>query len=320
MPDTLAHSRADPNRQTTQVCVLFTGMSPRQAINPSPAKASRDESRDLLQHRALEVVGTLRTERLIASRLVCDRTWADRGQREYNDPFGRIFCLAAGGARVMHHGRTFEMRPGWLYAIPAFTPSRYICDNRMDLFYLHYRADVLGALEPFEYFGWDFAVPARPAGEVRRIWDRIIRQGPSPTTASVLDQDAAVRQFLALFAATRRHDIRRSPSLHRFHPVFSHVERNLHRPLPLAELAALVHLHPTYFSNTFTQSIGMTPVRYVTRKRIERAQNRLLGSTAPIKEIAAGLGFADVFYFSRTFRRIVGVPPSDYRAFARSAP
>ena len=266
-----------------------------------------------------DIMGTLRTERLVARRLHCDRWWGENGQHEYNDPFGRIFSLVSGSAKVSHHGRTFELKPGWLYAIPAFTPSRYQCEH-MELYYLHYRANVLNALEPFEYFGWDFEVPAHPTAEVRCIWNLLIREESPQSETLTLKQDAGVRQFLALFASVHRNESIETQSLHRFHPVFSHVERNLHRALPLAELAALVHLHPTYFSNTFTRAAGLTPTEYVIRKRVERAQTQLLGTSAPLKEIAAQLGFADVFYFSRTFRRIVGVPPSEYRVRALIAP
>jgi AraC family transcriptional regulator of arabinose operon len=294
-------------------------MHPRNAAKRDLKGVLQDPAHDILQFSANEIIGTLRTQRLVARRLHCDRWWGEYGQHEYNDPFGRIFSLVSGSAKVSHHGRTFELKPGFLYAIPAFTPSRYQCDH-MELFYLHYCANVLSALEPFEYFGWDFEVPARPTAEVRRIWNLLIREESPQNEPLALQQDAGVRQFLAHFASVHRDESVETQSLHRFHPVFSHVERNLHRPLPLAELAALVHLHPTYFSNTFTRAAGLTPTEYVIRKRVERAQTQLLGTSAPLKEIAAQLGFTDVFYFSRTFRRIVGVPPSEYRARALIAP
>jgi two-component system response regulator YesN len=87
----------------------------------------------------------------------------------------------------------------------------------------------------------------------------------------------------------------------------------LQRPISLVDMAEVVHLNPTYFSNLFADFMGERPVEYLNRKRIERAQLLLLSTNLPLKEIAAGTGFSEANYFSRVFSKHIGMPPQKYR-------
>jgi len=88
----------------------------------------------------------------------------------------------------------------------------------------------------------------------------------------------------------------------------------MRRPIALADLASVVELHPTYFSDQFKKVVGVRPLDYLMRRRIERAQYLLLTSHASVKEIADAVGIGDAAYFSRVFTRLCRVAPSEYRA------
>ena len=105
--------------------------------------------------------------------------------------------------------------------------------------------------------------------------------------------------------------------LARFRAVFDHVEANLGRRIRLAELAGLVHLQPTYFSNLFSKLVGCPPMKYVMRRRIAASQAMLWRRELSLRRIALDLGFVDEFHFSKAFKREVGVPPSVYRTRER---
>ena len=99
----------------------------------------------------------------------------------------------------------------------------------------------------------------------------------------------------------------------RFEPVLSHIDEHLDQPIELEDLAALVHLHPTYFANEFSRRFNVPPRRYVNQKRMERAQHLLHASAQPLQRIAAQVGYEDVYYFQRVFKKFVGVSPGAYR-------
>jgi transcriptional regulator GlxA family with amidase domain len=92
----------------------------------------------------------------------------------------------------------------------------------------------------------------------------------------------------------------------------AYMERHLDQPLHVATLAALANLSPSHFFALFKQQTGCTPMVYFTRLRMQHAR-RLLGSgSASVKEVAAALGYADPFYFSRVFKSVNNIAPSKF--------
>lgn len=88
---------------------------------------------------------------------------------------------------------------------------------------------------------------------------------------------------------------------------------HLNEPLQVATLAAQVNVSSSHYFALFKQWMGCPPMDYFTRLRMHHA-SCLLGSTsASVKEVAAALGYDDPFYFSRVFKAIHRVPPSQYR-------
>ena len=92
------------------------------------------------------------------------------------------------------------------------------------------------------------------------------------------------------------------------------LEENLHRTLELAELAARANLSKNQFLRVFKKAFGTTPIDYLIKRRIHKAQRLLEDTSLPISQIAFDTGFADSNYFSRRFRQVVGQSPRDYRS------
>jgi AraC family transcriptional regulator len=83
--------------------------------------------------------------------------------------------------------------------------------------------------------------------------------------------------------------------------------------LALDELAAAAHLSPHHFLRRFTAATGTTPVRYLTRLRMERAMDLLRTSTLPIEEVGRRCGYSNPSAFSAAFRRHAGRTPTEHR-------
>jgi AraC family transcriptional regulator len=91
------------------------------------------------------------------------------------------------------------------------------------------------------------------------------------------------------------------------------VDARFATPLPLAEVARHVGVHPVHLARTFRRVHQITFAGYVRHVRIEFARRELAGSAAPLGDIAVAAGFCDQSHFSRLFKRYTGLTPAEYR-------
>jgi AraC family transcriptional regulator len=98
------------------------------------------------------------------------------------------------------------------------------------------------------------------------------------------------------------------------------IDAELHEPLSLERLAAVVALSPYHFARAFKASTGMPPHRFVTQRRMDRAMTLLTTTRASVMEIAYAVGFGNVSHFRRLFRRHTGFLPGSVRDTASFDP
>lgn len=89
---------------------------------------------------------------------------------------------------------------------------------------------------------------------------------------------------------------------------------NLHRGLTIAALADFAGMSERNFLRRYRAATGTTPSRAIERLRIDAARNQLAGARPSIKDVARRCGFGSEESMRRSFIRVLGVPPSDYRA------
>jgi iron complex transport system substrate-binding protein len=85
------------------------------------------------------------------------------------------------------------------------------------------------------------------------------------------------------------------------------------------ELAGLYGCSASYLARLFKNQLGVGPIEYLIHVRIHKAKQLLLKSEARIQEIAGSVGYADVYYFSRLFKKHTGCSPLQFRADKRQA-
>jgi AraC-like DNA-binding protein len=92
-----------------------------------------------------------------------------------------------------------------------------------------------------------------------------------------------------------------------------HVDLHYQRDLDLDSLAKVASVSKFHFVRCFEAAYGETPIRYLTRRRIERAQDLLRNANLTITEICMVVGFASLGSFSSRFTQLVGETPTAYR-------
>ncbi|SCG75533.1 helix-turn-helix domain-containing protein [Micromonospora humi] len=91
------------------------------------------------------------------------------------------------------------------------------------------------------------------------------------------------------------------------------MDRAYAQPLDIPALARIAHVSEAHFIRTFRATFGETPHRYLQRRRVERAMSMLRETDRDVTDVCLAVGFASLGTFSRTFREIVGMSPSDFR-------
>ena len=98
----------------------------------------------------------------------------------------------------------------------------------------------------------------------------------------------------------------------RLYPAVRWLERHYHEEISVPKLAEMCRMSESGFRKRFTEELGVSPVRYRLERRIEQAKRLLQHEALSIGEVAQGVGFSDLNYFCRIFRKITGMTPGEY--------
>jgi AraC family transcriptional regulator, L-rhamnose operon transcriptional activator RhaR len=104
-----------------------------------------------------------------------------------------------------------------------------------------------------------------------------------------------------------------SRALLRIGEAISHLEKNFKEPIDLEQLARIAHMSTRNFMRSFQAAMGNSPIAYLIQIRVNEAASLLRRSENTVTEIAFQVGFADSNYFTRQFRTLLAVTPSQYR-------
>jgi AraC-like DNA-binding protein len=100
-------------------------------------------------------------------------------------------------------------------------------------------------------------------------------------------------------------------------PALAHIQAHYGEELSLPGLAGLCGLSPTYFSRLFRQKAGIPVFAFINRLRVRKACSLLKKSDASILEVALSVGYNNVSFFNRYFRRVMNMSPREYRRLLR---
>ena len=92
-----------------------------------------------------------------------------------------------------------------------------------------------------------------------------------------------------------------------------HIDTHFAEPLDLATVAEVAGVSKYHFQRLFLATYGVTPTAHLTRRRLERAQDLLRATGLSVTEVCHAVGFTSLGTFSRRFREVVGVSPTEFQ-------
>lgn len=241
----------------------------------------------------------------------CDRSWG-KNQGRFIHPFCRLYLVTAGGARVTLGEQDFELRSGNAYLLPGNILSRNRCDDFMEVYWVHFAPQSLW----LEYYLSRYTeLNVWPLEELH-FWEPVYTQLKNfPLRENSPENYRLQSFFLFLLSGLLEEQPLEddAPLLGRLKNALLFMDREyLHNP-PLSTIAARANMAPNYFHRKFKEVFpGFTPHSYMETKRMRDAKV-LLATGHSLKETAEMTGYANVFYFSRSFKKIFRKSPSQSR-------
>ena len=93
----------------------------------------------------------------------------------------------------------------------------------------------------------------------------------------------------------------------------NYIKNNYHKDISLDDVSREVNISPYYFSKLFKETTGENFIEYLTNLRMDKAKELLQTTECSMKEICVKTGYSDPNYFSRSFKKNVGVTPTEYK-------
>jgi len=260
---------------------------------------------------------------------------ADWNWQNVSSPFTRIYYVMDGGALLHLPEEDINLRPHHMYIIPAYTVHSYECHGLFDHYYLHVYEGFKNEMNLQEVYELPSEVDGSEAAAdvfehlCNRLPDaRLPHSDPNSYDTSTQTsgyvqryRDMALWEKMELRGAMlmimsrfiRQAKPRMWTKDERMKRVQEHIHSHISDSIDVEQLADVACVTKPYFIKLFKREFGFTPVQYINRKKIERAQLLLFTTDKTVKEVAYTLGFSDQNYFIRLFRKLTDTTPQEYR-------
>jgi len=228
-----------------------------------------------------------------------------------------IYCTAGSGWCDML-GKHYKIKAGELLVLPANTVHSYGAEEKYPWSIRWFHA--VGSQIPdfLETLGVTSEQPVVALGEdamLDSLFEEVLTELETGYTALNLIYAAQTAAHLLAAMIRRRHNhwtdapdarqrVARSIELMRNH---------LDRPLKMVHLAGICGFSPPHFTSLFRAQTGFAPKDYFTRLKMHHASQLLNGTNLSVKEIASRLGYDDPLHFSRVFKQLNALSPTDHR-------
>ncbi len=225
-------------------------------------------------------------------------------------PAGQGIVIPLSGSAVFTmDGTPYFLSPGMvLHARPGVCLNKEVVGKEAWRYALvHYRAAGEADVPDLAHFG----MPVEDSPRIAAL------SGKLSAAADAADSMAALRAkslFHNLIEELLLSAIRRRDGGGVIGEALSYLHENYAGQFTAAELAARFGLSAKRFAAVFQRHTGMTPACYLTGLRIRQSKELLRTSDCPVSRVAEYVGYQDPYYYSRLFKKISGVSPTEFRA------
>jgi AraC-like DNA-binding protein len=263
--------------------------------------------------------------------IVIDNEHHDRTSLHRHEFFELVF-IDRGIALHSHEGHTEILTTGDIFLILPGEEHSYISTNNTALYNCLFTAEALHGLDSDLQCVGELSGLLNPgrqerfrrvhAGVAERqeiilklgqlIWERLNRPVGWQLKCKVLLVDLLIA-YARLASSRQKIDSEPGSSFRQILKAAAYIENHCERELLVEEIAQASGLSVSYLSRQFKGYLGTSPSEYVRNFRIAKAADLLRQSERQVADIAREMGFGDITLFSRQFRQVTGISPTQFR-------
>jgi AraC-like DNA-binding protein len=228
-----------------------------------------------------------------------------------------IFC-AKGKGWVETDGNKIKVRNDQFFIIPANIPHRYGADTTdpWTIYWLHFTGNLADRFvkKDFSLVTIDPGINTRNDRRIRLFEEIYQNLSMGYSIENIEYSSICLWYFLGAFyylaqferiRAIQQHDLIEKSILY----MYEHIDSKIN----LTHLASLCGFSVSHYSMIFKKKTSRSPIEYFNNLKIQKACQLLDFTTLHIKEIASRLNYEDQFYFSRVFKKTMGLSAAEYR-------
>jgi AraC-like DNA-binding protein len=256
---------------------------------------------------------------------VCDN-WS----RSFNgeETYFKVYLPLKGEALIKVNGEEHIIKPGSLYFLSGEFIETQIVKEKMELVWAHFNVDILNLQVLLKKNAYFHSVPVNLKDssifdftefpvDNHSLWLKKNNKTNLRPEHLFFICKLSTLIYIILTDIIKNIDFKEMYSqmevMSEFKKALDYMDQNYLKNPSLQEVAKKAGMAPNYFHRKFKTAFEISPYIYMLQKRMDKAKNLLLITSHSIKEIAVMSGYANEFYFSKTFKKFTGSNPRDFR-------
>ncbi|MEO1010838.1 MAG: AraC family transcriptional regulator [Bacteroidota bacterium] len=227
-----------------------------------------------------------------------------------------IYCVEGSGVLKIK-GTRIEVHPNHFFLIPKYTAHEYWAtpDNPWSIYWMHFEGGMAQHLLE-RYHSLAPTLGTIPfAGHRIALFDRIYKILTSDYVAPTLEYANILGlNFIGSFIYSQVENTIDVPATrHLVDEIVEYLQQNLHKSLKAEDISQKFNYSPSYLFHIFKKRTGYSLIHFFNLKKIQKACEYLKYTDLSVKEIGFRLGYQDALYFSRLFKKHMGLSPRAYK-------
>ncbi len=236
-----------------------------------------------------------------------------------------IYCVKGKGYYELK-GEQYSVLENQFFVLPSDVPHRYWadCNEPWSIYWIHFKGKKAPPIYEQLRSINDIKISKQSRVSQRiEVFDELLNVMESETREStVCYVNMAVNHLFATFLYVSEYQKAKYSTEKAVNTSFislatHYMNENIEVQLTLGDMASNFGYSKSYFYRVFHRETGMSPVAYFQSIKVKRAAELLVNTNLRVNQVALKFGFEDPYYFSRLFKKVMGVAPSAYKLNVR---